>query len=620
MAWRVDALRAGMGAAIALAALGVYWPALHGGWLWDDGLEVARNSLLRDPQGWWKAWVAPTGLDYLPLKDTLQWLEWRLWGGSVFGYHLANLGMHVVCALLVWRILVQLGARRGWVGGALFAVHPLAVESVAWISEFKNTLSLAGLLISFSCYIEWDRWPGCSSFRSPSPSRKASRPLAVMLSGTYLLALAWFLFAMLCKSSVVLFPLMLLMFAWWRQGRVRSFDLAAAVPFLAIAAVCASTELWFQWHRAMGSAAPRGGGLGARMLNSGWSVAAYAWSCLWPARLAPEYAPGPGVLTGLICWAGLVLIVACLWVSKPAWTRHALLGLAWFVINLVPALGWVPIAYLRVAPRADHFAYVALVGVCGLAAAAVSAAPCKPLMLAAALMAASALGLIARVHAAIFRSPEALWTYAVQRVPTAWLARNNLARIDLDEGRPRQALAQLAVAVGQRPDSAEVHANLGSAWEQVGRVAKAEAEFREAIRLEPEEGPFHYDLGKLLLVTDRPLEAAVELKEAIALDPEDAQAHNNLGVAWSRLGKAGDAAREFVAALRLDPDLPEAQVNLGNAAFRAGDLKGALAAYRAALRIDPDYAAAHRDLAVLLERLGRFGEAKAELEAAERGR
>jgi len=127
---------------VLLLACWVYWPALHGGWLWDDGLEIARNPVLREASGWRTPWYAPTGLDYLPLKDTLQWVEWRLWGSQVLGYHVTNLVLHLASAGLIWNLLGRWGVRLPWLGGLLFAVHPLAVESVAWIAEFKNAVSL----------------------------------------------------------------------------------------------------------------------------------------------------------------------------------------------------------------------------------------------------------------------------------------------------------------------------------------------------------------------------------------------------------------------------------------------------------------------------------------------
>lgn len=586
-------------AGIGIATLAVYWPALHGQWLWDDGLEIANNPLVQSPDGWWKAWVAPAGLDYLPVKDMLQWLEWHLWHGQVLGYHLASIVLHWVCALLLWRVLSKLGVRHGWLAALLFAVHPLAVESVAWIAEFKNPLSLAFLLLAFGAFID----------------------------GAEAAAACWFLAAMLCKSSVVMFPFVLLLFAWWTRGRLQFRDWLRAAPFFAIAAGCAAAELWFQWHRAM-----RAGAAAAPMLSRVPRAAAsllwYARDCVWPFRLAPVY-PGAEVAAPHPPYAGfadvaLVLIAGLLcvvWARRSPRGRPVLFGLGWWLLNLIPALGLVTIAYMRVAPRADHFAYLALAGACGLAAAGVSGALRSRVLgtglLSATLAVAGVFAFAAHAYAGVFRNERSLWSYAVGRAPDAWLARNNLGRVDLNDGRPQEALDEFLEAERLRPDSAEVEGNLGAAFEALGEPNAAEIAYRDAARLEPDSEPIHYDLGKLLLENGRVTEAARELERSVQLDPRDPQAHNNLGLALARLGRSADAVDQYRVALSLSPALPEAHLNLGNVLFRAGNYRGALAEYQAALRAAPHYAAAHRNLAVLLERLGRFDEARAQLEAAE---
>ena len=167
---------------LVLVSAWIYAPCLHGTWLWDDGLEVTQNLALRSPGGWWQPWVHPLGMDYFPLKSSLQWVEWRLWGANPLGYHLSNLVLHVVSSLLVWRLLSRLGLRTAYLGGLIFAVHPLAVESVAWIAEFKNTVSLPFLLLACLAYVGFDsgrrrRCAGSSRFSSssrPSPARPRS--------------------------------------------------------------------------------------------------------------------------------------------------------------------------------------------------------------------------------------------------------------------------------------------------------------------------------------------------------------------------------------------------------------------------------------------------------------
>ena len=186
---------AGRVAMIALSCAWIYAPAMRGGWIWDDIEEVAANPVIRERGGLATVWLAKTGPDYFPLKSTFQWVEWHLWGDAPLGYHLANVGLHVLSALLLWRVLSKLGVRSAWLGGLVFAVHPVAVESVAWIAELKNALSLPPLLLAVDAYIDFDRGRGRRD---------------LFMAGF------WFAAAMLCKSSVVMLPLVILVFAWWR--------------------------------------------------------------------------------------------------------------------------------------------------------------------------------------------------------------------------------------------------------------------------------------------------------------------------------------------------------------------------------------------------------------------
>ena len=591
---------------ICAAAVWVFWPALRGAWIWDDGLEVAANPLVHGSDGWWKAWVAPYGMDYLPLKATLQWIQWQLWGAHVFGYHASNLALHICGSLLLWRVLGKLGVRLAWMGGLLFAIHPMAVESVAWISEFKNTLSFPAVLLALCFYLEWDAGP-----EGPGGIRP------------YILALLWFVAAMLCKTSVVLFPVFLLALALWRRGRIDAGDLRAAAPFLVVSLVLGLVALKFQWGRAMGPAAGPGGW---RPLwgQSGWSILAYLRSSLAPMDMAPVYAPFRASLPGVLPWLMIGAVLAFFWTLRRGWGRHALLGSGWFLINLVPVIGLIPIAYMRVGPRADHLGYLSLAAVAGGAAAAFgflwTRAHARPavraLLSCAALAACLALAAGSRAYAGIFRDERSFWSAAAEREPGAWLARSNRGRVLLEAGDFERARVEFTEAGRLNPGSAEVHANLGDALERLGRPAEAMAEYRTAVRLSPEFAGGHYDLGRALLLSGRDGDAVDELQKAVSLDPGYAVAHNNLGLALARLGRLDGAIVEYRAALRCDPGMREARLNIGNALLRQGRAEDAVAEYREALRRDPGYAAAHRNLAVALEALGRNDEARRESEAA----
>ena len=592
-------------ALIVLAAIWVYGPALHGTWLWDDGLEIARNPQLADAGGWWKAWVYPRGLDYLPLKDTVLWIEAHLWADSVFGYHLVNLGLHLTSALLLWRLLGRLGVRHAWIGGLLFAVHPAAVESVAWMSEFKNTLSLPPLLLAVGAYLDYEE------------SGQAR---------DYWEALGWFLAAMLCKSSVVMLPAGLLLIAWWRRGRLEAADLRATGPFFAVALGLGLVTLKFQLDRAIRFPGPMPD-LAARIAQAGWSAAAYLKEGLFPVGLMPIYPAIRSALPAATPWAGFAALLWLCWWKRESWGRHALLGLGWFLIHLLPVLGLLPLAYLRVAPRADHLAYLPLTGLVALAAAGFGAAvdalgrearfrPARWAAWAGAAAVIAALAVSSRAYAGVFRDDEALWTCALARNPQAWLAANNLGRIYLTKDRPLEAADKLEAAVRFGPPSAEVHANLGNAYARLGRVAEARAQFEEATGIDPGFAGAHYDFGLVLLAAGDAMRARDQFRAALLADPDYAAAHNNLGLALARLGQLPEAVAEYERALRLNPGLPEAHLNLGNALFRQGRVPEAADQYRAALAIAPGYAPAHQNLGSALERLGRPRDAEAEFSAA----
>jgi tetratricopeptide (TPR) repeat protein len=593
---------------IALASACVYQPCLQGKWLWDDGLEVSQNVVLRSPGGWWEPWVHPQGMDYFPLKSSLQWLQWHLWGADPSGYHVVNLGLHVASALLIWRLLELLGVRTAILGGLLFAVHPLAVESVAWISEFKNTVSLPPLLLASIAYVEFDQ-----------EGRR----------GSQVRSLLWFLAALLCKTSTVMFPFVLLLYAWWRRGRIAVRDLRAAAPFLGAALAMGAVTVWFQSTRAIGIAGTPEGLL-ARLAQSGWSIIDYARLSVWPAHLAPIYPPTAISWTAVLPWIAITGVLALFWMRRAGWGRHALLGSGWFLLNLVPVLGIIPMSYFRVSPRADHFAYVPLVGVVGLAAAAFGAAlgawerkrglgePTRLPFAVCAMAVVAAMALTARAYAGAFRDEKALWTYAVERNPGAWLARNNLGKALYQEGRPDEAAGQFREAVRLQPDSPEAHANLGNCLEATGLAGEARAQYAAALAINPDFAGAHYDLGLSYLKARQFDDAAREFRATLAVDPGHASARNNLGLALAGVGRFAEAMEQYADALKVDPELPEAHLNLGNALVRLGRPEEAVAEYGAALRINPNYSGAHHNLAVVLASLGRHPEADAEFEAARR--
>ena len=424
-------------AAIVLACAWVYSPAITGGWIWDDFQEVASNPALKEPGGLAAAWLGRAGPDYFPLKTTFQWVEWHLWGDATLGYHVASVALHILGALLLWRILAKLGVRSAWLGGLVFAVHPVAVESVAWIAELKNTLSLPPLLLAIGAYLTFDRdrRPGTSSSRRVVHGRDALQEL-----GGH---------AALRDPSPRLVE----------EGQAGSPDLRASAPFFGISLVLGLVTVWFQEHRAVVGAGPRDRGdldpVRPRGPRPGVLRAGNA-SCHGPHARLPAVGRRPPAagcfgLRGSFSrswprWA---------WRRRGGWGRHALLGAGFFALNLVPVLGLVPMAYLRISWVADHFAYISLAAAAGLAAAGMDRLSGWVRWRATAWCAAAAvlaaLAIESRGLAAAYTGDEAFWAFAAARNPGAWIAHDNLGLALYGRGDVEGAIAQYREALQINP-------------------------------------------------------------------------------------------------------------------------------------------------------------------------
>jgi len=461
---------------IVTAGLWIYWPVLHGQWLWDDDYLLEKNELIQDPDGLWHAWFSPSDLiDYFPLTVSLEWLEWQIWPDNTFCYHLTNVILHLCSALLVWHLLSKLGLRAAWLGGLLFAIHPVMVESVAWMAELKNTLSMPPFLLAMCAWIDYDR---------------RGKP------EYYYLALALFLVAMLCKTTMVMFPVIILLHAWWRRGRIEWKDLKASAPFFGISLMLSLAVIGYLRYGVGQEFIPLGGFL-SRVACAGLSLSFYFSKCVLPLALLPIYPqwnielPSPlqflpwPIFGGAIYW---------LWRKNSqgeSWARQVLFGLGFFVLNLVPFVGFRAISFMRFTWVMDHFLYLPILGLLGLAVAAWSQLEQRP----SASMRALAMGGMAVVlvvlavgshrYAKMFINSETEWTYTIQHSPNAWPAYNNLGNDLLDSGQIMEAMRQYEEALSLNPNYPEAHNNLGIALARLGRRSEAIDQFEQALKLCP---------------------------------------------------------------------------------------------------------------------------------------
>lgn len=592
---------------IIAAAWWVYWPALRGGWMMDDTFYLVKNPLLHDASGLWKILFVPGSfLEYYPIEGAFLWVEWHLWHEHTLGYHVCNLVFHIINALLVWRLLERMGLRLGWLGGLIFAIHPVQVESVAWISELKNTLSLMPFLLAMCCYLDYDR------------DRRGR---------DYAWALGLFVVAMLCKITMALFPFVILLCAWWKHGRVTWRDLKAAAPFLVVAVVLGLTTqlagMAFR-HFEPESPVPLGGFL-SRLACGGLSLSFYFSQSVLPLALEPIYPQwriNPPSPAQFLPWLVMGGVFWFLWKKRNGWGRHALLGLGFFTINLLPFLGFNAISYMHATWVMDHFLYLPIIGLIGLATAALgdlqhrfSAGP-RFAASGAVLVVLALLAGQSRGYARAFVNETEMWIHFLSLNPKSSMAHHNVGTLMMQRGDLTSARQEYEAALAIDPTDPKTMADLGTVLLRLGHADEAMEKYEGALQIDPDYAEASYDLGNALREAGRLPEAIDRYRQALKLDSNYAEAHNNLGSALVQSGRVEDGMDEYAVALTLDPNYAEAHYNLGSALMEAGRVPGAMEEFEIALRIDPNYAEAMSNLGNALMRQGKYSDAILEYRAA----
>ncbi len=606
---RRDALA---GAFLLSLLLVVYWPALRGRLIWDDAAHVTRPAL-QSLHGLWRIWSDLTATQqYYPLLHSAFWLEHRLWGDSVFAYHLLNLILHAVAACLLVAIVRRLKLPGAWLAAFVFALHPVATETVAWISEQKNTLSAVFYLAAALFYLRFDE------------TRRRSH---------YFGAFGFFVLALLTKTVTATLPAALLVVFWWKRGQIQWVrDVRPLAPWLAIGAAAGYLTSWVERHYIGAQGADFSLTAIERCLIAGRVVWFYFGKLVWPWPLIFVY-PRWNISASLWWQYAFPLSATALAAALVVVARRARGPIAAFLVytgTLFPALGFLNVYPFVFSYVADHFQYLAMLGVivpcCAFVTSAVRRLP-GTARKCASLAAVALLGIyggLAWAHGRAFRNSEALYRSTLAQNPDAWMAHLNLGVILHDRpGRLNEAIAEYREALRLRPDYPEAHTNLGNAFVELpDRLQDAVAEFREALRLRPKSVEAYVGLGDVARKTPNGLaEAITEYQRALRIRPDCAEARAGLGNALlTQAGATQAAITEFREALRIRPDYAEGRVGLGNAyAMLPNRLQDAVAEYREALRIRPDYPLAHNNLGnVLLMMPNRLDGALAEYREAVR--
>lgn len=575
-----------------------YGPVRHAGVIWDDRSFIMDNALIRRADGLWRFWFSTVPVDYYPVTSTLWWFEWRLWGESPTGYHAVNVLLHAGAAVLLWRLLARLKIPGAWWAAAIFAVHPVNVESVAWIAERKNVLAMVFYLASLSCFVR---------SRPVTPESGSAVPTAG--GRWYGLALFFFCLALLSKTVVAPMPLVLLGIVAWQQGRLTRAALRGVLPFVILSVVIGSISYWFQSHRAIGDDVVRADGFWARLAGAGWAIWFYAYKAFFPWTLRaiyPRWQIDPGqwwsYVPGLLVVAALVVLRR----SGRGWGRAVFGALLYFVVMLSPVLGLLDIGFMKFSLVADHWQYFAIIGPIALLAAAIARGHQQLGMRWRRVVAAGGgailvvLAVMTWRQCEVYRDPETFWRAVLATDDGSWAAHNNLGGFLVEQGRPDEAIAHFRRAVEIQPHYARAQYNLGAALSEKGQLDEATVHLQVAVQLRPRYIEAHNGLARTLAKKGDWDSAMQHLERSLALDPDQAEAHNNLANVLRHKRRLPEAAAEYQQALALHPDYAAAQFNLGDVLRGMGETPAAVAHYKQALESDPDLVPALERLAWVL--------------------
>jgi tetratricopeptide (TPR) repeat protein len=624
---------------LLLATCAVYAPTSRFDFVnFDDPEMVTANAHVRQgmtPAGILWALTSVEAANWFPVTRLSHMLDFQLFGMRSGWHHLVNVLLHALAAIVLFLFLDR-ATRTRWPSALVafvFALHPLHVESVAWVSERKDVLSALFWFLALLAYVRYTE--------SPSVRR-------------YLAVTGWFVLGLMAKPMIVTLPLVLLLLDFWPlQRRLGAALLREKIPLFALSA--AASVVTYLVQRQSGAV----GGLATlpldlRLGNALLSCFTYLSKMFWPSGLAVFY-PYPAEIPLWQTALAAALMAALTWAALRLWRQAPYLAIGWFwyLVTLAPVIGLVQVGGQA---RADRYTYVPMIGI------AISLAwggadllrrwPRARIALAVVLVLACVPVTWAQV--AYWRNSETLFRRTLAVTSGNDVAEHNLGNYLMDApgglpeaithlqaslriqpqsakahtdlaaalarmpGQLPEALAEYRQSLRLEPDSPITHTSLGNTLASMGRLPEARAEYQTALRLAPDSAIPHNNLGNTLAKMGQVPEAIGEYETALRLDPNSPEAHNNLGMVLANLpGRLPEALAHFEAVLRIKPDSADAHINMGKAlAIDPARLSAAISEYQVALRLNPDSAEAHNDLGMALARMGRQAEALAEYQAA----
>ncbi|HUB67274.1 MAG TPA: tetratricopeptide repeat protein [Candidatus Methylacidiphilales bacterium] len=519
------------GLVLVLAVILAYTPVWQAGFVWDDSSHITNNPCIVGPLGLKEIWMIP-GWRFFPLVITMFWVEHALWGLAPLPYHLVNVCLHAACAVLLWRVLENLKIPGAWLGAALWALHPLQVESAAWVSEMKNTQSGLFYLLTVLFFVR--------GLRAKTLNLKSH-------SWNYGLTLLFAALAMLSKTSTVILPAVLCLCTWWMEDRWRWRNLVGLIPLFVMSATAIaltmqpnSSEIKTRIEPEEMRTWPQ------RVATAGDAIWFYLGKLLRPRPLMtiyPRWQVDAGQAASWLAILAALVILSVFWFNRRGWSRPWFFAFAYFLAALSPFLTLIDQSFWQYSLVEDHLQYLAAMGPLALAGAGLlrfshwilpgkwwlqSALGAGMLLI---------LGIGSWQRAWVYQSEEAFWTDALDKNPTCWMAQNNLGFALFHEGRIDEAISWFQKSLAINSHDAETHYNLGVALWQEGQADPAIIEFQNALAIDPNYIEAHNNLGVALFQKGRMDEAITQFQEVLQLNPDDVHTQDNLA-------KAQAAARQ----------------------------------------------------------------------------
>ena len=588
-----------------LAAIFVfYFPALSGEFIWDDVI-LSEEEAIHNWSGLWSIWFAPSEIvrekHYWPMTYTTFWLEHKLFGLSPIGYHIVNCILYFTNVVLIWRLLLRLEVPGAWAISMLFTVHPLHVESVAWVIEQKSLLSALFYLGSVHVWLR---------FRE-SPNSK-----------TYALALGLYVLGLLSKSIVVTLPATLLVLLWWKQERVTAQDVMRVLPFFIVGFVVTLGDYLFYVSLRESELAYS---FLERTLIAAQSVWFYVGKLLWPANLIviyPHWNVSVGNLVAWLCVAATVGVLILLWSCRSRIGKGPLAGIVFFIITLSPILGFMDYGYMQHSFVADRYQYLAGLGLIAvLVGGAVHAMQSqitsfRPVFRGAFAVLVIGLGALTWRQAAIYQEGIVFFRHITTHNPVAYNAYYNLGSVLFEAGRYEESYEASLKATEFQPDKSLAHANVAGALIEMERYGEAEESIRRAVELDPQSDVAWQNYGSLHFRQQRYEEAVVAYQKAIDLGADSTSVYINIADSYYELGhhtqnmELIDRASTYLQRiLKLAGDSPETLLIAADALREQKQYAKAIKIYKKILAIDFNFAKAYAGMGDALFRLERYEEA-----------